>query len=264
MPLDVLVLAKAVPLVGEERLDERLRTQRGQLELNGADEYLLEKALRLTELPDGDAAGGTVSVLTMGPPPAADALRKALAMGAARAYHVVDEGLAGSDIRATLTVLEAAVRRAGFDLLFCGADTSDGQAGVLAAALAARLGLPYLSYAAEVELRGAGLVRARRLTPSGYDVLEASLPAVVMGTQLLGEPRYPSLRGIMAARSKETISWSLADLGLQLDQVGEPAATTRVLGATPPAVRGGAIVVQEPPEAAVARVMAFLSERGLA
>jgi electron transfer flavoprotein beta subunit len=264
MPLDILVLAKAVPLVGEERLDERLRTQRGQLELNGADEYLLEKALRLAEGAEGEAAGSEVSVLGMGPAPAADALRKALAMGATRAYHVIDDALAGSDIRATVTVLEAAVRRAGFDLLFCGADTSDGQGGVVAAALAARLGLPYLSYAAEVELPGAGLVRVRRLTPMGYDLIEARLPAVVMGTQLLGEPRYPSLRGIMAARSKETVSWSLADLNIEAGRVGNAAAATRVLGAEPPAGRAGAIVVQEPPDQAVARVMAFLSERGLA
>ncbi|CAN5625737.1 electron transfer flavoprotein subunit beta/FixA family protein [soil metagenome] len=261
--MNILVLVKAVPLVGEERLDDRMRTQRGHLELNGADEYLLERALRLTEATEGGAAGGEVSVLSMGPAPAADALRKALAMGATRAYHVVDDALAGSDIRATITVLEAAVRRVAFDLLLCGADTSDGQAGIVGAALASRLGMPYLSYASEIDLPGDGHVRVRRLSPSGYDVLEATGPAVVMGTQLLGEPRYPSLRGIMAARSKETVTWSLADLGLDPDAVGEVAATTRVQSAVPPAQRASAVIVQQPPEEAVARVVSLLAERGL-
>ena len=219
----ILVLMKAVPLVGSERLDASLRTEREHLELNGADEYLLEKALQLTE-----SAGGEVAILTVGPEPAAEALRKALAMGATEAYHVVDPAIAGSDLRATLAILEAACRKVSYDLLFAGADTSDGQAGVLAAALAARLGLPYLSYAAEIEPVGPGSVRVRRLTADGFDVLEAPLPALVMGTQVLGAPRYPTLRGIMAARSKAPTTWSLADLGIDPATVGGGAAETEV------------------------------------
>ena len=250
---------KAVPLVGAERLDDAFRTERDHLELNGADEYLLEKALQLTE-----SDGGTVAVLTVGPPPAAEALRKALAMGAGEAYHVVDPAIAGSDLRGTLDVLEAACRRIEHDLLFAGADTSDGQAGVLAAALAARLGLPYLSYAAEVEPVGSsGTVRVRRLTASGYDVLEAPLPALVMGTQVLGAPRYPTLRGIMAARSKAPTTWSLADLGVDPAKVGTAGADTVVLAATPPTVRAAATIVRDTPAAAVERIIALLDERGI-
>ena len=181
--MDILVALKAVPLVGDERLDDRWRTQRGQLEANGADEYLLERALQLTE-----AGGGEVSVLTIGPEGAAEAVRKALAMGAARAYHVSDEAAAGSDIRATVSLLVAAAGKIEFDLLFMGADTSDGQGGVVGAAVAARMGLPYLSNAADVTSDSPGTVRVKRLSPSGYDVIEAPTPAVVMGTQVLGEP----------------------------------------------------------------------------
>jgi len=253
----IVVLLKAVPIVGNERLDDGYRTQRSQLEANGNDEYVLEKALKLTE-----AAGGEVSLLTMGPTGAADALRKALAMGATRAYHIVDDALAGACLRQTIDVLTAAAKKLEFDLLFCGADTSDGQGGVVAAALAARLGLPYLSYASEIEPTEGG-VRVHRLSPTGYDVLEASTPALVMGTQVLGEPRYPSLRGIMQARSKEVTTWSLGDLGIDPATVGAAAATTRVLGSEAPPQRSGAMVLKGAPEEVVAQTVDFLAQRRL-
>jgi electron transfer flavoprotein beta subunit len=254
----ILVLMKAVPLVGSERLDASLRTERDHLELNGADEYLLEKALQLTE-----SAGGEVAVLTVGPGAAAEALRKALAMGAAEAYHVLDPAIEGSDLRATLDILAAACRKASWDLLFAGADTSDGQAGVLGAALAARLGSPYLSFASEIEPVGSDTVRVRRLTAEGYDVLEAPMPALVMGTQLLGAPRYPTLRGIMAARSKAPTTWSLANLGIDPSTVGDRAAHTQVLATAPPAARAPATIVRDTPAAAVERIVALLDERGI-
>ncbi len=255
--MHIVVLLKAVPIVGNERLDDGYRTQRAQLEANGNDEYVLEKALKLTE-----ASGGEVSLLTMGPAGAADALRKALAMGATRAYHVSDDGLAGACLRNTLDVLEAALRRLEFDLLFFGADTSDGQGGVLGAAVAARLGLPYLSYASEIEPTDAG-VRVHRLSPTGYDVLEAPTPALVMGTQVLGEPRYPSLRGIMQARSKEVTTWTLADLGIDPGTVGAANATSRVLGTEAPPQRSGATVLKGAPEEVVAQTVDFLAQRRL-
>lgn len=255
--MHIVVLLKAVPVVGTERLGPEQRVQRSQLEANGNDEYVLEKALKLTEVD-----GGEVSLLSMGPPSALDALRKALAMGATRAYHVTDEALAGSCVRATVEVLAAALRKLEFDLLLVGADTSDGLGGVVAAALAARLGLPYLSYASEIE-RLDGRVRVRRLSSNGYDVLEAPTPALVMGTQVLGEPRYPSLRGIMQARTKEVTTWSLADLGVDADSVGEAAATTRLIDTEAPPARSGAQVVRGSPEESVTAIVDFLAARRL-
>ena len=184
-------------------------------------------------------------------------------MGAARAVHVADDALKGSDMRATLTVLAAAVRKLEFDLLFVGADTSDGQGGVLAAALAAKLGLPYLSYASEIEPTDGG-VRIHRITTTGYDVLEAPTPALVMGTQLLGEPRYPSLRGIMQARSKPIDAWSLADLGVEASAVGGGAADdARHSDADKPPERAGAPFVREAPDVAAAQIVDFLASRRL-
>ena len=257
--MNIVVLLKAVPVVGTERLGGDLLTDRSvQLEANGNDEYLLEKALKLTE-----SHGGEVSLLTIGPAGATEPLRKALAMGAAKAVHVADDAIRGSDMRATLAILAAALGKMEFDLVFAGADTSDGQGGVLGAALAARLGLPYLSYASEIEPLPDGGVRIQRISAAGYDVLEAPTPAVIMGTQLLGAPRYPALRGIMQARSKPIDTWTLADLGLDPAAVGEGAATTRTLTSDKPAERGGATFVREPADVAVAQIVDFLAARRL-
>lgn len=256
--MNIVVLLKAVPVVGTERLGSDLLTDRSvQLEANGNDEYLLEKALKLTE-----THGGEVSVLTVGPAGATEALRKALAMGAARAIHVADDAIRGSDTRATVEILAAALRKVSFDLAFVGADTSDGQGGVVGAALAVRLGMPYLSYASEIEPTDGG-VRIHRITTSGYDVLEAPTPAVVMGTQLLGAPRYPALRGIMQARSKPVDEWAVADLGVDASAVGEGAATTRTLDAARPPERAGATFVREAADVAVAQIVDFLASRRL-
>jgi len=256
--VNIVVLLKAVPVVGAERLGTDLLTDRaGQSEANGNDEYLLEKALKLTE-----AHGGEVTLLTLGPASGAEALRKALAMGASRAVHVVDDAVRGSDIRATVEILTASLRKMEYDLVFAGADTSDGLGGVVAAALAARLGLPYLSYASEIEPTDGG-VRVHRLSAAGYDVLEAPTPALVMGTQLLGAPRYPSLRGIMQARSKPIETWSLSDLGVEASSVGSSAAWTKTIDASKPAERDSATFVRESPDVAVGQIVEFLSSRRL-
>ena len=256
--MNIVVLLKAVPVVGTEKLGSDLLTDRSvQLEANGNDEYLLEKALKLTE-----THGGEVTVLTVGPAGSTEPLRKALAMGAARAVHVADDELKGSDTRATVEVLTAALRKISFDLAFVGADTSDGQGGVVGAAVAVRLGLPYLSYAQEIEPTSGG-VRIHRITVTGYDVLEAPTPAVVMGTQLLGAPRYPSLRGIMQARQKPVDAWTLADLGVSAGSVGSGASTTRTLDASKPPERAGATFVREPADVAVAQIVDFLASRRL-
>jgi electron transfer flavoprotein beta subunit len=257
--MNILVLLKAVPVVGTEKLTPEKRVDRSSsLEPNGNDEYCLEKSLQLTE-----AHGGEVTVLAMGPAGAQDPIRKALAMGAAKAIHVSDPAIAGSDLQATARVLAAAVRKTEFDLLLVGFDSSDGAMGVMASLLATLLDLPYLSNAADIEPAGDGRVRVRRLTPTGYDVIEAPMPALIMGTQLLGAPRYPSLRGIMQARQKEVTAWDLAGLGVEPTSVGQAAAGTEVLVATAPPPRGAGTVVREDAASAAERIVEFLAERGI-
>jgi electron transfer flavoprotein beta subunit len=228
--------------------------------VNGNDEYVLEKALKLVE-----AAGeGEVILLSMAPANAPETMRKALAMGATRGVLVTDPALEGSCVVATTRVLAAALKTLEFDLVFAGVDTSDGVAGVVPAGVAALNGLPYLSYAADiVPDAGARSVRVNRITATGYDVLEAPFPALISGTQALGEPRYPSLKGIMAARNKEIATLSLADLGVDPATVGTAAATSRVTGTRAPEPRAATRIVRGPADEAAAEVVAFLADRRL-
>jgi electron transfer flavoprotein beta subunit len=255
----ILVLTKPVPdpAAGAERLgpDFRLDRSAAPAVVNGNDEYALEAALQLVE-----AHGGEVAILTMAPAGSTDTMRKALAMGATRGIHVTDESLAGADLPTTIEVLAAAAGSEAFDLLLAGLDTSDGQGGVVAAGVAARLGLPLLSTAGAIEPDpGAGRVRVRRLSAKGYDVIEAPMPAVISCTQALGAPRYPSLKGIMAARSREIVTRSLADLGVAAPAGG--AWSTRVTSAEKPPARTAGRVVQGPAADAAREIADFLADR---
>ena len=259
----IVVFVKPVPdpASGAERLGPNLWLDRtaAPAVVNGNDEYALEAALKLVE-----AHGGEVILVSMAPAAAPETMRKALAMGASSGIHVTDPALAGSDTVSTTRVLAAALEGLEFDLVLAGVDTSDGTAGVVAAGVAALRRLPYLSYAARIEPDpDAGTVRIRRISPTGYDVLEAPMPAVISCTQVLGEPRYPSLKGIMAARSRTIETRSLADLGQAPETVGGVAATTAVLDARPPEARAATRVVRESPDEAARQVVAFLAERRL-
>jgi len=258
----IVVLVKPVPdtASGGERLrpaDMRLDRAATPAVVNANDEYALEAALKLTE-----AHGGEVHLVSMAGAAAPETMRKALAMGAASGTLVSDDALGGSDTLSTARVLAAAVRGMEYDLLLAGADTSDGGAGVVPAGVAALLGLPYLSYAARIEPDpAAGRVRVRRISPIGYDVLEAPMPALVVCTQALGEPRYPSLKGIMAARSKTIETEALADVPGVDEPVGGAAATTEVVRAEAPPARAATRVVRGPADEAAHEVVAFLAER---
>jgi electron transfer flavoprotein beta subunit len=185
-------------------------------------------------------------------------------MGAHRAVLVTDPILAGSDIRSTVGVLAAALAGLEYDLVLAGIDTSDGYAGVVPAALATALGLPLLSNAAAIEPElDAGRVRVRRIIQGGYDVLEAPLPALVSCTQALGAPRYPSLKGIMAARSKEVAVRSLADLGPTRWPVGGAAAATTVVAVDPPPARGATRTIRASAVEAAREIADFLAARRL-
>jgi electron transfer flavoprotein beta subunit len=255
----IVILAKPVPdATGQERLGPDLRLDRAAIPpvINGNDEYVLEAALRLRDA----GADLSITLLAMAGAFGPDALRKGLAMGADGAVLVTDPDLAGACALGTARVLAAALGRMEFDLVLAGADSSDGNGGIVPAGVAAMLGLPYLSYASSIQPEG-DRVRVRRISPSGYDLLDAPMPALVMGTQALGEPRYPTLRGIMGARTKTITTWSLADLGLDPADVGGAAATARVRSVRMPEARGATRVVREPAAVAAAQIVDFLVER---
>jgi electron transfer flavoprotein beta subunit len=206
--------------------------------LSELDEHAAEQALRVQE-----AGGGwELSYLTMGPPGAREALRKALSMGGDAAVHVQDDALHGSDAVATSAVLAAAIGQIGFDLVITGMASTDAGMGVVPAMLAERLGVSQVTFAGQLSVDG-DTVQIVRDSDASAETLVTRMPAVVSVTDRTGEARYPSFKGIMAAKKKPVQTWSLADLGIDPALVGLAAARAVVLSVTPrPARTAGQIV----------------------
>ena len=207
--------------------------------LSELDEYAVEQALQIKEK-QGEGADVTVTALCVGPEGAVDAVRKALQMGADQGVHVVDDAIAGSDAIATSLVLAEAIKKIGSpDLIVCGMASTDGEMSVVPAMLSERLGLPQVTFASVVETQG-DQVRVKRDGDAATEVIGATLPVVLSVTDQTGEARYPSFKGIMAAKKKPLETLSLGDLGVSADQVGLSAAWTTVEDTTarPPRTAG--------------------------
>jgi electron transfer flavoprotein beta subunit len=229
----------------------------GEAALNPVDANAVEEGLRLKE-----ATGeGEVVVLSLGPQKAVDSLRKALAMGADRAVLVADDDAAGSDLVATSLVLAKALERENADLVLFGQQASDSDGAVLWAAVAERLRRPMISQAAELTLED-GSITGKRQTEYGYDVIRASLPAVVAVADSINEPRYPSLKGIMGAKKKPQDVVSLSDLGVDAGSAGEQGSRTEVLGLSDPPPRGETRTIEDDGSGA-AKIVEFLAEKRL-
>jgi electron transfer flavoprotein beta subunit len=217
---------------------------------------ITERALEVA-LQQKEAHGGDVVVLTMGPEQAIDALRKALAMGADRGVHILDDGLAGSDAVRTSEILAAALRRIGFDLALAGDRSTDGQGGVVPAMIAERLGVAQATYLASLGTDGRS-VTGERATEAGIQTLCAALPAVVSVTEKVADPRYPNFRGIMKAKKKPVDVWSVADLGLDR---AAPAVSRIGSIAERPARQAGVRIVDD--GTAARQLAQYLSTSGL-
>jgi electron transfer flavoprotein beta subunit len=242
--MNIVVCVKQVPdTAGERKLrpdDATLDREAADGLINELDEYAIEEGLRVAE-----AHGGEVTVLSMGPGKAAESIRKALSMGADKAVHLVDDALAGSDALGTSYALAQVLGRIGFDLVVVGSESTDARMGAMAAMLAERLGVPQLSLAGKVEIEGA-VVRIHRQSEDGYLVVEGSLPAVVGVVEKINEPRYPSFKGIMAAKKKPVTTLSLAEAGIDAARVGLAGAATEVADfADRPPRQAGMIVKDE-------------------
>lgn len=239
--MNIVVCVKYVPdAQGDRGFEADNTTDREAVDglLSELDEYAVEAALQLVE-----AGEGEVTVLTMGPEDAVAAVKKSLQMGADRGVVVTDEAIAGSDSVATSLVLAEAIRKIGqeapVDLVLTGLASTDGVMSVVPAMLAERLGLPQVTFASELAVEGS-TVRIRRDDETASETVESSLPAVVSVTDQINEPRYPSFKGIMAAKKKPVQTWSLADLGVDASQVGLDAAWSTVVEVTarPPRTAG--------------------------
>jgi electron transfer flavoprotein beta subunit len=242
--MNVAVLVKQVPDTYSER---RLRSSDWVLDREAADAVIdeidskgVEVGLQLVE-----AHGGVVTVVTMGPDRAKETLRKALAMGAHGAVHVLDDGFAGSDAVQTSEALAAALKTLDVDLVICGNEATDGRTASMPAMLAERLGWAAVTSVVSVSVDG-DRVLAERVVEGGAARVSARLPVVVSVNEKVGEPRYPNFKGIMAAKSKPVTVLSAADLGLDAGSVGLAAASTRVVSGVPrPARSAGEKVVDD-------------------
>jgi electron transfer flavoprotein beta subunit len=188
--------------------------------LNDLDEYAVEEALRIVEAHGGNEEGGanSVTIVSMGPERATEAIRKALSMGANDAILVSDAALAGSDALATSKVLAEVIKNGGFDLVICGTESTDARMSVVPAMLAQRLGWAQLTFASMVSVDpAANTVSIARTTEAGVDAIHANLPAVVSVVEKINEPRYPSFKGIMAAKKKTIDSRDLATVGVSAE-----------------------------------------------
>jgi electron transfer flavoprotein beta subunit len=230
--MNIVVLVKQVPDSGAERTlrpdDQTVDRGSASNVLNEMDEYAVEEALKLKE-----AHGGEVTVLSMGPEQATESIRKALQMGPDGAVHVLDEALRGSCAVATSKVLAAALRTLNPDLVLAGAESTDGRVQVIPQMIAERLGIAALTGARKLTVSPGGVdgatLTVERQTEEGYEVISAATPAIVSVWDTINEPRYPSLKGIMAAKKKPVRTLSLADLGISADEVGFSGATSTVV-----------------------------------
>ncbi len=240
----------ATPKLGQ---NYRLVRDGVELVMDQGDEYGVEEGLQLAE-----KTGGQVTVVSMGPEKANDAIRKALSMGAAGGILITDPALAGSDGLGTARAIAAAVKDKGFDILICGTESFDGSTGMVPPQVAEILGIPHLSFAKKLEVEG-NTLKVQRQTADGYVTIEAQTPAVVTVTGGLNEPRYPTLKGIMGAKSKTVETVDAAALGLDPASVGEAGALVKVDSVEPSPERAAGEIIADAGQSGE-RVAAMLVE----
>jgi electron transfer flavoprotein beta subunit len=253
--MNVVVCVKQVPDPNSPgQLDPSSHTLKrdGELVLDPGDEFGVEAGLQLAE-----KHGGEVTVISMGPDRGVDAVRKALAMGAAKGVLITDDALAGSDALTTAKVLAAAIRKQEFDVVITATESTDGYTGVVPQMLAGLLDIPAVTFAKSVTYEGDTL-KVERQTETGIEVVEAKLPVVISVTAGVNEPRYPSLKGIMGAKQKPLDRPTAADLGL--DGVGGASAGQKVTAVAAAPQRAAGEIIQDEGEAAK-RIVDFLAER---
>jgi electron transfer flavoprotein beta subunit len=251
----IAVCVKEVPdATAARRIDPATRRldRSGERTLNPFDAHAVEEALRLKEGPAG--ADSEIVVICMGPETALRTLGKALSLGADRAVLITDPSLAGADIWLTAKVLAAALEREAPDLVLLGQQAADSESYVMAAAVADRLQLPLVTQVATLALEGR-TIRAKRQTESGYDVIEAPLPAVISVADSINDPRYPSLKAIMGAKKKPQETLSASDLGIS------DASRTEVLELSSPPAKTGGTRLEDEGGSSAEQIVEFLVER---
>ena len=253
--MNVVVCVKQVPdpnSPGQLDPSTHLLKRDGELVLDPGDEFGVEAGLQLAE-----KHGGEVTVVSMGPERGLDAVRKALAMGAARGVLISDDSLRGSDALTTAKVLAAAIGKQEFDVVITATESTDGYTGVVPQMLAGLLDIPAITFAKSVSFEGDTL-KVERQTETGIEVVEAKLPVVLSVTAGVNEPRYPSLKGIMGAKQKPLDRPTPADLGVE--GLGAASAGQKIIAVEPAPERAAGEIIQDDGEAAK-RIVEFLADK---
>jgi electron transfer flavoprotein beta subunit len=264
--MNIVVCVKHVPdATADRRFESDNTVDRVGVDglLSELDEYAVEQALQIKEKSD-DPAETKVIALCVGPEKAVDAVRKALQMGADEGIHVSDEAIAGSDYVATSLVLAKAVSKVGedrsVDLVVCGMASTDASGSVVPAMLAERLDLPQVTFASVVETQG-DQVRIKRDGDTATEVIGGTMPLVLSVTDQTGEARYPSFKGIMAAKKKPLETWSLSDLGVEAGDVGLSVAWTQVEDTTERPPRTAGEIVKDEDGSGATALTEFLASK---
>lgn len=265
--MKIAICVKQVPDSWAEKkmVSGRLDRESVDAVLNDLDEYAIEEALRIIEpLNEGKAEPEhTITLISMGPERSTEAIRKGLSMGADSGVLVSDTALAGSDAIATATVLAKVIRDGGFDLVFCGTESTDARMSVIPAMLAESLGWAQLTFAGSVKVDSeAKTVEIARMTESGVETMSAAFPAVVSVIEKINEPRYPSFKGIMAAKKKTIETKTLSDIGITTSEVGATGAWSEVLDASPRPPREKGVKLEDSGDGG-AKLADFLLEKRL-
>jgi electron transfer flavoprotein beta subunit len=248
--MNIIVCIKQVPETTEVKINPQTNTlirEGVKSIINPFDMYAIEEAVRLKE-----KFGGKTTVITMGPPQADAALREAISMGIDEGILLSDRAFAGSDTWATSYTLTAAIKKIGnFDVILCGKQASDGDTAQVGPGISAHLDIPQVTYVKKIEEIKGATARVERMMEEGYEVIETPLPALFTVVKEINEPRLPSLKGMMRARSAKIIVWSQEDLNLDAQNIGLCGSPTQVVKIfTPPPRVGGQMLTGETQEIA--------------
>lgn len=258
--MDIVVCIKQVPQTGQEiKIDPETNTlirEGVKSIINPFDMYAIEEAIRLKE-----KYGGKVRVLTMGPPQAEEVLREAISLGCDEAILITDRYFAGSDTFATSYTLSRAIQKLkDYDLIICGKQASDGDTAQVGPGISAHLDIPQVTYVKKIEGIEGEFMRVQRMTEEGYEVIEVCLPALITVVKEINEPRLPSLKGLLKARSAEIIKWTHRDLELDIEDIGLKGSPTQVIRIFSPPPRKGGLIFQGEVKEAVEKLVEVLKK----
>jgi electron transfer flavoprotein beta subunit len=248
--MNIIVCIKQVPNTTDVKIDPVTNTLiRDGIEsmINPFDAYAIEEAVRLKE-----RFGGKVTVITMGPPQAENALKEAISLGCDEAILVSDRKFAGSDTWATSYTLSCAIRKAGaFDVIICGKQASDGDTAQVGPGISTHLDIPQVTYVKKIEEISSNKAKVERMTEEGYDIVETPLPCLFTVVKEINTPRLPSLKGMMRAKSAKILKWTAEEIKADPKSIGLDGSPTRVVKIfTPPPRKGGEIIKGETPDIA--------------